>query len=136
MAEHRIHGEHGGCDLGEGGGVCRTLARRRRADRGHPQPSGGRVVLVGLHVGLDELGRHQLDGVPEQLELARSVVRTTTGLHADQARGQIGKKLRHLGGFELLLQRGLAVLVDPMHLNNGGRSILASIDISHFLPMK
>jgi len=42
MAEHRLHGEHGG-SLGEGGGVCHALAQRRRADRGHPQPSGGRV---------------------------------------------------------------------------------------------
>jgi uncharacterized protein (DUF4415 family) len=39
--EDRIHGEHGGCDLVEGCGVCRSLAQRRRADRVHSRSSGG-----------------------------------------------------------------------------------------------
>ncbi|MCY1293676.1 hypothetical protein D9M69_439720 [compost metagenome] len=45
-------------------------ARDRFADR----LGIGRVVLVGLDVGLDELWRHQLDGVTKCLQLARPVV--------------------------------------------------------------
>ena len=33
VTEHRVHGEHGGCGFGEGNGVCRALAQRRRAER-------------------------------------------------------------------------------------------------------
>ena len=54
VVEHRAHGENGGCGFGEGNGVCRALAQRRRAERlrfrlvgerfgsacGRPQPAG------------------------------------------------------------------------------------------------
>lgn len=46
----------------------------------------GRVVLVRLHGRLDELQCNQLNGGAELLELARPVMRTAAGLHADQTR--------------------------------------------------
>ncbi|MCY1304685.1 hypothetical protein D9M69_377320 [compost metagenome] len=46
----------------------------------------GRVVLVGLDVGLHELRCHQLDGVTKGLQLARPVVGSATSFHTYQAR--------------------------------------------------
>jgi len=84
----------------------------------------GRVVLVGLHVGLDELRRHQLDSVTKGCELARPVMSTAACFHADQARRQVHEKLGHLITLELLLQDGLAVFIDCVNLKH----VLCQVD--------
>jgi hypothetical protein len=38
------------------------------------------IVLVGLDIRLDELGRHQLDGVPKSLQLARPVIQGSSAV--------------------------------------------------------
>src|ERR1035437_7078771 len=59
--EHRVHGEHGGCGLGEGGDVCRALAQRRRADRVQFRSSGSRLGAA-FEVGLVDLSRQAASG--------------------------------------------------------------------------
>ncbi len=54
------------------------------------------VVLVTLDIGLDVLGRHELDRMPELHQLPRPVVGPGASLHADEARRKIGKELQHL----------------------------------------
>ena len=56
-----------------------------------------------IHVGLHELWGHELHRVSQGGQLPGPVVGTATGLHADEARFQVGKERQHLGAFELLL---------------------------------
>lgn len=49
-------------------------------------------MLVGFDIGLDELGCHEFDGMSEPLQLIGPEVGRSTGLHADQAGWNIGKK--------------------------------------------
>lgn len=50
------------------------------------------IMLVGFDIGLDELGSHQFDGMSQPLQLIGPEVGRGTGLHADQAGWNIGKK--------------------------------------------
>ncbi len=77
------------------------------------------IVLVALHVRLDELRRHELDLVAQLDELARPVVRTGTGFHANQAGCQIGEEAKHLGSLELLAQHCPASVIDSVNLKYG-----------------
>ncbi len=61
----------------------RDKSRARPCDRFTDGFSIGRVMFVCLDVGLHELWRHQLDGVPERLELTCPIVGAGAGLHAD-----------------------------------------------------
>ncbi len=54
--------------------------------------------------------------MPERLQLARPVVGTAAGFHADQAGREVGKEQGELRTLELFLQYHLAVLVDTVHL--------------------
>jgi hypothetical protein len=88
----------------------------------------GRVVLALLAahaIRRHQLGRHQLDGVAEGLELARPVVRARACLNADGARRQrsdqrVELAARHLG----LAQLHLARLVHAVY----GKHALGGID--------
>lgn len=84
----------------------------------------GRIVFVGLDVGLDELWRHQAHGVAHALELAGPVVGTAAGLHANQAGGQIDKETRHLLALERFVEHGLAMLINAVDLKH----ILGQVD--------
>ena len=83
------------------------------------------VVLVGLHVGFDELRRHQPHGVAHALQLARPVVRAAAGLHSDQAGRQIGEELGHLLAAQLLLEYRFSQLVDAVDLKDLFREVNA-----------
>ena len=50
------------------------------------------IVLVDLYIGLNELRRHQLDGMPQPLQFIGPVMGTAACLHADQARRKIAKE--------------------------------------------
>jgi hypothetical protein len=80
--------------------------------------SAGRVVLVALHVRLDELRSHQANGVAQDLQLARPVVRARTGLHTDQTGRKVGKKRSDLVAPQLLAKHDLAVRVHAVHLEH------------------
>src|SRR5437868_2037840 len=54
------------------------------------------VVLLSLRIGTHVLRRHQSGVVTKPLELATEMMRTDTGLHADQARWHVGKSCFHL----------------------------------------
>ena len=54
------------------------------------------VVLLSFRVGTNVLRRHQPGIVAKRLELATEVMRTDTGLHADQAGRHVGKSCLHL----------------------------------------
>ena len=84
----------------------------------------GRIVLVGLDVGFDELRCHQVDGVTKTCQLARPVVGTAAGFHADQASWQVHEERGHLVAPYLLLDDWLAKLVDPVQLKH----VLCQID--------
>src|ERR1022692_1360055 len=76
------------------------------------------VILVALDERLYELWRYQLNCVPKCSELAGPKMRTTAGLHPNQARRQLREKANHLRALQLLAQRTLAALVDAVHLKN------------------
>src|SRR5258706_4424975 len=76
------------------------------------------IVLVALDVGLHILRRHQAHLVAELRQLARPVMRRSTGLHADQARRQNSKILYHLAAPELPPSTHLLLDVDPVHLKH------------------
>ena len=58
-------------------------------------------------------------------------MRSATGFHANQARGHIAEKLKHLVALELLPQHGLPALIDPVDLEDVLRQIDADCR-SHF----
>src|SRR5262249_24831814 len=71
------------------------------------------IVVVRLHIGLDQLGRHAFDVVSLVAQLARPVMGPATGLHANGPRRQ----LRHKG-YEGMARQPLA----PPNLSRGVRS--------------
>jgi hypothetical protein len=60
------------------------------------------VVFMGLHIGLDELRRDELNRVSELHELAGREMRATAGFHPDEAGRQLSKTLRDLRSLQLL----------------------------------
>ncbi len=59
------------------------------------------IVLVPLEESFDVLSGDQAHIMAEHLELTADVVSAGTGLHANQARWDIGQPLRELGPGEL-----------------------------------
>jgi len=110
--------------------LLHTLDRHKAHVRPHhrftDRFSIGRIVLVGLDVGLDELRRHQTHRVPIALQRARPVVRATARFHADQTRRQLGEEHRHLLAPQLLAQHHFAALVHSVHLKDILRQINAN----------
>jgi hypothetical protein len=82
------------------------------------------VVLVALQKRFDVLGRDQAHVMAERLQLPADVVGARTGLHADQARRNVGQALRELEPGELDPQHDGAALV----LTDKVEAILAQID--------
>lgn len=74
----------------------RDKAHVRSGDRFADGGGIRHIVLIGLDVGLNELRRHQLDGVTEAFKFTCDVVRTPTGLHTDQTARKLGEELGHL----------------------------------------
>jgi hypothetical protein len=58
------------------------------------------------------------------LQLARPVVRSTSGFHADQTSWQVDEELSHLVTTQLFLEDSLAKLVDSVKLEH----ILGQVD--------
>src|SRR5499426_1583038 len=96
----------------------RHEAHVRSGDRLTDRLGIGDIVLVGFHIGLDELRGHQAHRMSKTLQSSGPVMRTTAGFHPDQARRQLREERRHLAAFELLLQHRPATLIDPMHLEH------------------
>ncbi len=77
-----------------------------------------RVVLVGLHVGLDKLRSHESHRMPELLKLPRPVMRPATGLHANATRFQVGEKWQDLRALQLPFEHDPAPFVDAVKLKH------------------
>lgn len=115
-------------------GKDRLLLNVLHRDEAHVRPPDrfandlcvGRIVLVGLDVGLDELRGHQPHRVAHALQLSTPVVRATASLHANQARRQVEEERGHLIAPQLLLQDRLAVLVDAVDLEHVLRQVDAN----------
>src|SRR5207342_3493124 len=71
------------------------------------------VVLLAFGIGSHVPRRHQPRIVPQRVELATEMMRTDAGLHADQARGHIGKACFHLTTRPLLPQHDCATTIEP-----------------------
>src|SRR5262245_30315502 len=80
------------------------------------------VVLLALAVRSHVFRRHQASVVAKRLKLATEMMRADAGLHADQARRQVGQPRFHLAARPLLPQHDLATLVLPY-------------DVERFLPI-
>ena len=82
------------------------------------------VVLVALEERLHVLGRDEAHVMAERLQLPADVVGPGAGLHADQARWDVGQALSELGTGELDPQHDGAafILTDEME------RVLAQID--------
>ena len=70
-----------------------------------------KVVLLSLRVRPNILRRHQPGVVSEHLQLAAEMMRPDAGLHADQARRQIGEPSFNLATRPLLPQHDGSALV-------------------------
>jgi hypothetical protein len=89
---------------------------------GHGLANGlriGRVVLVGLHIGLNILRRQQADLVAEAANKPAPVVRAGTSLKADTASGQFTEERLHLLALQSPAKNRLAALVRSMDLEDG-----------------
>src|SRR5215468_4578822 len=73
----------------------RHEAHVRSGDRLTDRLGIGDIVLVGFHIGLDELRGHQAHRMSKTLQSSGPVMRTTAGFHPDQARRQLREERRH-----------------------------------------
>jgi len=85
------------------------------------------VILLSLRVRPNILRRHQPGIVAKRLELATEVMRTNTGLHADQARRHIDKACFDLTTRPLLTKHNGTA---PIQADDVKR-VLADIDADH-----
>jgi hypothetical protein len=76
------------------------------------------IVLVRLHIRLNELRRHQTHRLPRGAEHPCPVVSASTGLNAHHARFELAKELLHLMAPQLPLERHPACLVHPVCLKH------------------
>src|ERR1700745_2903755 len=70
------------------------------------------VILVPLHVGLHILGRHQAHVMPLFAQSAAEKMRSSAGLHTDQARAQVRCKAQQLSPRALLANHDFTPCVD------------------------
>ena len=103
------------CSIVLTGNEAHGRAGHRLADRLRV----GGVVLVALDVRLHVLGRDQPDLVPQLDQLAGPMVGAAAGLHADQARRQVGEERQQLASGQLLAQHRPALRVGTVHLEPG-----------------
>ena len=68
----------------------------------------------GLHVGR----RHQTHGMPKPLELARPMMRRSTGLDANQAWRQLLEERQDVAALQLTADEYLAFCVNAVHLKD------------------
>src|SRR4030095_16137642 len=87
----------------------------------------GEVVLLPLRGGPHVLRRHQPGIVPKRPQPATEMMRSDTGLHADQAGWYIGKPCFHLAPRPLLPQHDCATLIETDDVER----VLADIDTDH-----
>jgi hypothetical protein len=83
------------------------------------------VVLVALHVGLDELRGDQLHAEPPPLQLPSPVMRRPAGFHADLGiRGQfLAQHVKTFISLEFSAPPNASVTVDGMHVENRLRNV-------------
>lgn len=62
-----------------------------------------RIIFVGLDVRFDELGRHQLNRMPQRFQFPCPEIGAVAGLHANQAALEVGEEWQHLVSLDLLL---------------------------------
>src|SRR5580698_8705065 len=62
------------------------------------------IVLLRLHIRLDELRRHQSDRMPKPANHPCPIMRTSAGLDPNQARRNFGKEAGDLGAPQLASQ--------------------------------
>ena len=100
------------------------LFRAFQRHKVHARPADGftdglgivRIILVALHIRLDELRRDQAHLMPLLDQLASPIVGAGTGFDTDEGRRQVGKESQHLASLQLLAQYRLAGPIDAMHL--------------------
>ena len=76
----------------------------------------GGIVLIGLHVRLDELRGDELYRVSQRQEFTRPEMSSAAGFHPDKTRRKLGEKANNLRSLQLLSQCDLASGINPMHL--------------------
>jgi hypothetical protein len=74
------------------------------------------IVLVGLHIRLHVLRRHEPHLVAELGQFAGPVVRPAARLHTDETARQVGEELEHFAASQLLPQRRPAARRDAVDL--------------------
>ena len=79
----------------------------------------GGIILVGPHIGLNELRGHKLHRVSQRRELPSLVMGTATGLHTDQAGLQVGEERENLISLKDLPEHHLVPAIHPMNRKNG-----------------
>ena len=109
------------------GGLRGHELHRRALDRLGDRLRVAEVVLLSLRVGAHVLRRHQPGIVAKQSEPAAEMMRTDTGLHADQAGWHVGKPRFHLATRPLLPQHDGATLIETDDVER----VLADIDADH-----
>ena len=109
------------------GGLRRHELHRRPLHRLGDRLRIAEVVLLSLRIGPDVLRRHQPGIVAKAIELATEMMRADAGLHADQARRQVGKSGLHLAARPLLAQHDGATLI----VADDVERVLADIDADH-----
>ena len=86
----------------------------------------GPVALVMRDEGLDELGIHQLDRVPEGGELAGPVLGTAARFHADFARRNVREVLEQPVSLDLLIRDDAGLGIAAVDLKYALRNVDAN----------
>jgi hypothetical protein len=74
------------------------------------------VVLLPLRIRADILRRHQSGIVTKRFQPTTEMMRTNAGLHADQARWQVGKACLYLATRPLLTQHNCTALIEANNM--------------------
>ena len=109
------------------GGLGRDELHRRALHRFGNRLGIAEVVLLPLAIRAHVFRRHQPGIVAKRLQLAAEMMRADAGLHADEARRQVGKPRFHLAARPLLPQhdRAAPIVADDVE------RVLADIDADH-----
>ena len=74
------------------------------------------IILLTLHIGFDELRRHQANLMTKSRQLACPMVSRGTGFHADKCRFRGGEEINNLVPAKLALQTHLLRHINAMSL--------------------
>src|SRR5262249_54055598 len=76
------------------------------------------LSLIPSDIRCDELGTHELGGVPPLLKPPGPIRRTRTRLHPNPTRGQLRARLEQLAAGHPLVDGDFAVFIYPVELEN------------------